>query len=49
MMAIMHDYSELQKEVARTHAINNEIQDRVIRLEEELKSTRLQVEESEKN
>lgn len=49
MMAIMQDYSQLQQEVAKTHGINNEIQERVRKLEEELKNTRFQVEESEKN
>ena len=44
MMTMMRDYSQLQQEVAKTHVINNEIQDKVRKLEDELKNTRIQVE-----
>jgi chromosome segregation ATPase len=40
---MMQHYSDLQEEVLRTHHLNQEIQARVVTLEEELKLTRQKV------
>jgi hypothetical protein len=44
---IMQNYSELQEEVLNTHHLNQEMQTRVVTLEEELHLTREKVENSE--